>query len=130
MAVEDLEDLRMGDGGEAAVGEDGADGFAVGAGAESMSRGPYLISSQRWGSRLGNSEVLDYMLGILHDPFENLHMGITAENVAARHGITREMQDELAMRSQQRAAHAILEGRFKSCLLYTSAPHGERAARW
>jgi acetyl-CoA C-acetyltransferase len=92
---------------------DGID-FAVGAGAESMSRGPYLISSQRWGSRLGNSEVLDYMLGILHDPFENLHMGITAENVAARHGITREMQDELAMRSQQRAAHAILEGRFKS----------------
>jgi acetyl-CoA C-acetyltransferase len=57
--------------------------------------------------------VLDYTLGILHDPFENTHMGITAENVAARYGITREMQDELAFQSQQRAARAIAEGRFK-----------------
>jgi acetyl-CoA C-acetyltransferase len=87
--------------------------FAIGAGAESMSRGPYLSASQRWGSRLGNAELLDYMLGILHDPFENLHMGITAENVAARYHVTREMQDELAVSSQQRAAHAIQEGRFK-----------------
>jgi acetyl-CoA C-acetyltransferase len=88
--------------------------FAIGAGAESMSRGPYLLASQRWGARLGNAEVLDYMLGILHDPFEDLHMGITAENVAARYGITREAQDELALRSQQRAAQAIRDGRFKS----------------
>jgi acetyl-CoA C-acetyltransferase len=87
--------------------------FTIGAGAESMSRGPYFIASQRWGSRLGNAEVLDYTLGILHDPFENTHMGITAENVAARYGITREMQDELAFQSQQRAARAIAEGRFK-----------------
>jgi acetyl-CoA C-acetyltransferase len=87
--------------------------LAIGAGAESMSRGPYFIASQRWGSRLGNAEVLDYTLGILHDPFENTHMGITAENVAARYGITREMQDELAFQSQQRAARAIAEGRFK-----------------
>jgi acetyl-CoA C-acetyltransferase len=87
--------------------------FAIGAGAESMSRGPYLSASQRWGSRLGNAELLDYMLGILHDPFENLHMGITAENVAARYHVTREMQDQLAVTSQQRAAHAIQEGRFK-----------------
>jgi acetyl-CoA C-acetyltransferase len=86
--------------------------FTIGAGAESMSRGPYFIASQRWGSRLGNAEVLDYTLGILHDPFENTHMGITAENVAARYGITREMQDELAFHSQQRAARAIAEGRF------------------
>ena len=92
---------------------DGVD-FAIGAGAESMSRGPYLVPSQRWGARLGNAEMLDYMLGILHDPFENLHMGITAENVAERYGITREMQDELAVRSQQRAARAIREGWFKS----------------
>jgi acetyl-CoA C-acetyltransferase len=87
--------------------------LTIGAGAESMSRGPYLMAGQRWGSRLGNAEVLDYTLGILHDPFENTHMGITAENVAARYGITREMQDELAFHSQQRAARAIAEGRFK-----------------
>lgn len=87
--------------------------IAIGAGAESMSRGPYLLASQRWGSRLGNSELLDYMLGILHDPFENFHMGVTAENVAARYQVTREMQDQLALTSQQRAAHAIREGRFK-----------------
>ena len=87
--------------------------LTIGAGAESMSRGPYFIAAQRWGSRLGNAEVLDYTLGILHDPFENTHMGITAENVAARYGITREMQDELAFQSQQRAARAIAEGRFK-----------------
>jgi acetyl-CoA C-acetyltransferase len=92
---------------------DGVD-FAVGAGAESMSRGPYLLASQRWGARLGNAEALDYMLGILHDPFESLHMGITAENVAERHHITRAMQDELALTSQRRAANAIAEGRFKS----------------
>jgi acetyl-CoA C-acetyltransferase len=87
--------------------------LTIGAGAESMSRGPYFMASQRWGSRLGNAEVLDYTLGILHDPFENTHMGITAENVAARYGITREMQDELAFQSQQRATRAIAEGRFK-----------------
>jgi acetyl-CoA C-acetyltransferase len=87
--------------------------LTIGAGAESMTRGPYFMASQRWGSRLGNAEVLDYTLGILHDPFENTHMGITAENVASRYGITREMQDELAFQSQQRAARAIAEGRFK-----------------
>lgn len=92
---------------------DGVD-FAVGAGAESMSRGAYLLASQRWGARLGNAQALDYMLGILHDPFGHMHMGITAENVAERHHITRAMQDELALASQQRAAQAILEGRFKS----------------
>src|SRR5882757_8811449 len=93
--------------------------LTIGAGAESMSRGPYFIASQRWGSRLGNAEVLDYTLGILHDPFENTHMGITAENVAARYGITREMQDELAFQSQQRAARAIAEdaSRTRSCRL-------------
>ena len=87
---------------------------AVGAGAESMSRGPYLLSTARWGSRMGDSALVDYMAGILHDPFENVHMGITAENVAARYGIGRRMQDELAVESQRRAAQAIAEGRFKS----------------
>ncbi|MGO4310604.1 acetyl-CoA C-acyltransferase family protein [Pseudomonas sp. KB_15] len=86
--------------------------IVVGAGAESMSRGPYLMPSARWGSRMGNAQVIDYMLGILHDPFHGIHMGITAENVAARNGITREMQDALALEDQQRAAHAIANGYF------------------
>jgi acetyl-CoA C-acetyltransferase len=85
---------------------------AVGAGAESMSRGPYLLPSARWGQRMGDAPMVDYMLGILHDPFHKIHMGITAENVAAQEGITREMQDALAVESHQRAARAIAEGRF------------------
>ena len=86
--------------------------IVVGAGAESMSRGPYLMPAARWGSRMGNAQVIDYMLGILHDPFHGIHMGITAENVAARNGITREMQDSLAFEDQKRAAHAIANGYF------------------
>ncbi|CAI8759210.1 acetyl-CoA C-acyltransferase family protein [Pseudomonas serbica] len=86
--------------------------IAIGAGAESMSRGPYLLPSARWGARMGNVQAVDYMLGILHDPFHNIHMGITAENVAERNGITREMQDALALEDQKRAAHAIANGYF------------------
>lgn len=86
--------------------------IAIGAGAESMSRGPYLLPSARWGARMGNVQAVDYMLGILHDPFHNVHMGITAENVAERNGITREMQDALAFEDQKRAAHAIANGYF------------------
>ena len=78
--------------------------FAIGAGAESMSRSPYFMPTARWGARMGDVQTLDYMLGILHDPFHKIHMGITAENVAARDGITREMQDALALESQRRAA--------------------------
>lgn len=88
--------------------------IAVGAGAEAMSLGAYLLPSARWGARMGDAQVQDYMLGILHDPFHKIHMGITAENVAAQEGITRAMQDALALLSQQRAARAIAEGRFKS----------------
>lgn len=88
--------------------------FAIGAGAESMSRGPYFMSAARWGGRMGDLAATDYMLGILHDPFHKIHMGITAENVAAQEGITREMQDALAVESHQRAARAIAEGRFHS----------------
>jgi acetyl-CoA C-acetyltransferase len=88
--------------------------MAIGAGAEAMSRGPYLMGAARWGARMGDLAATDYMLGILHDPFHRIHMGITAENVAARDGITREMQDQLALESQKRAARAIAEGRFRS----------------
>ncbi|MBK5414345.1 acetyl-CoA C-acyltransferase family protein [Pseudomonas sp. TH31] len=87
--------------------------IAIGAGAESMSRGPYLMPSARWGARMGNVQAIDYMLGILHDPFHGIHMGITAENVAERNGITREMQDALALEDQKRAAFAIANGYFR-----------------
>ncbi|CAO3403829.1 acetyl-CoA C-acyltransferase family protein [Azospirillum palustre] len=86
---------------------------AIGAGAESMSRGPYFVPGARWGTRLGDGALVDYMNGILHDPWQKIHMGVTAENVAARYGIDREAQDALALESQRRATHAIAEGRFK-----------------
>lgn len=87
--------------------------LAVAGGAESMSRGPYLLPNLRWGSRLGDSQAVDYMNGILHDPWKRTHMGVTAENIAKRYGITRDMQDRLALQSQERAARAVSEGRFK-----------------
>jgi acetyl-CoA C-acetyltransferase len=87
--------------------------LAVGAGAESMSRGAYLLPSQRWGSRMGDAQMLDMVVGALHDPFHKIHMGITAENVAAQFGISREEQDALAAESHRRATAAIAEGRFK-----------------
>jgi acetyl-CoA C-acetyltransferase len=86
---------------------------AVGAGAESMSRGAYLVTSNRWGARMGDVKMLDFMLGALHDPRMHIHMGITAENVAARYEITREQQDAYAVQSQQRAAKAVAAGIFK-----------------
>ena len=87
--------------------------IAIGGGSESMSRGPYFDTSARYGARMGDAVLVDYMLGILHDPWQKIHMGITAENVAERHGITREEQDALAALSHQRAAAAIAAGRFK-----------------
>ena len=85
---------------------------AIGAGAESMSRGVYISQSARFGARMGDTQLVDYMVGILHDPFHKIHMGITAENVAEQFGITRQMMDELAVQSHQRAAAAIAAGRF------------------
>ncbi len=87
---------------------------AIGAGAENMSRAPYLAVGQRWGSRMGDARLLDMMLGALADPFDHVHMGITAENVARRHHISREQQDALALTSHQRAQRAVEEGRFKA----------------
>ncbi|MEY2802607.1 MAG: hypothetical protein RL513_2192 [Pseudomonadota bacterium] len=87
--------------------------LAIGAGAESMSRGPYLAMAARWGARMGDMQLSDYMLNILHDPFHRIHMGMTAENVAEAYGITREQMDVLAAESHRRAAAAIAAGRFK-----------------
>jgi acetyl-CoA C-acetyltransferase len=85
---------------------------AVAGGAESMSRGPYLLPAMRWGTRMGDAQAVDYMSGILHDPWKRTHMGVTAENVAVRYGISRDTQDLLAFESQRRAAHAIGAGYF------------------
>lgn len=87
--------------------------IAIGAGAENMSRGPYANLSQRWGSRMGDAKLVDMMVGALHDPFHNIHMGVTAENVAAQFGITRDMQDALAVESHNRAERATAAGYFK-----------------
>ena len=87
---------------------------AIGAGAECMSRAPYASLTSRFGARMGDTKLIDMMVGALHDPFHNIHMGVTAENVAAQFGITREMQDELAVESHNRAERATQEGRFKS----------------
>jgi len=86
---------------------------AVGAGAENMSRGAYLMPAARFGARMGDAQVLDMMVGALHDPFHKIHMGITAENVAEQFGISRTQMDELAVESHRRAAAAIAAGRFK-----------------
>lgn len=88
--------------------------FGIGGGVEVMSRGAYLLPAMRSGARMGDSTAVDAMVSTLNDPFGVGHMGITAENVAAKWGISREDQDAFAVESQRRAAHAIAEGRFKS----------------
>ncbi|CAM3793031.1 beta-ketothiolase BktB [Bordetella tumulicola] len=87
--------------------------IAIGAGAESMSRAPYIAPAQRWGARMGDAKMLDMMTGALSDPFAGIHMGVTAENVAAKFGISREDQDALAAESHRRAAAAIDAGYFR-----------------
>ena len=88
--------------------------YGVGGGVEVMSRGAYLMTALRNGARMGNTQALDAMVAVLTDPFGVGHMGITAENLAVKHGITREEQDALSVESHRRAAAAIAEGRFKS----------------
>jgi len=86
---------------------------ALGGGVESMSRGAYADPSARWGARMGDQTLVDMMVGALTDPFDTVHMGITAENVATKWGITRQQQDELALESNRRAVNAIQKGLFK-----------------
>jgi len=87
--------------------------IAIGGGAENMSRGPYASLNARWGARMGDTKMIDMVVGALHDPFNVIHMGVTAENVAAKYGITRDMQDALAVESHNRAQRAIEGGVFK-----------------
>ena len=90
---------------------------AIAGGAENMSRAPFAAPWLRQGVKMGDTKFVDMMLGALTDPFHGIHMGITAENVAAKWQITRDDQDRFAMESQRRAAHAIAAGRFKDQIL-------------
>jgi acetyl-CoA C-acetyltransferase len=91
--------------------------IAIGGGAENMTRAPYASLTSRWGGRMGDMKMIDMMMGALHDPFHNIHMGITAENIAAKWGITRADQDQLALESHLRAERATKAGYFKSQIL-------------
>ena len=86
---------------------------AIGGGAENMSRAPFASLDMRWGSRMGDTKMIDMMTGALHDPFHAIHMGVTAENIAAKWGISREDQDRLAVESHNRAERATQNGVFK-----------------
>jgi acetyl-CoA C-acetyltransferase len=87
--------------------------IAIGAGAENMSRAPYASLNTRFGARMGDATLVDMMVGALHDPFHTIHMGVTAENIAAKWGISREDQDKLAVESHNRAQRATEAGYFK-----------------
>jgi acetyl-CoA C-acetyltransferase len=90
---------------------------AVAGGVESMSRAAYASTTLRWGARMGEAKEFDMMVGALTDPFDTIHMGVTAENVASKCGLTREQQDAFAVQSHKRAAAAIQAGHFKSQIL-------------
>ena len=87
---------------------------AIGGGAESMSRAPYWLPSMRWGARLNDATAVDALVAAVTDPFDQVHMGVTAENVARKWGISRQDQDELAVESHRRAISAIETGKFRS----------------
>ncbi|HVT97099.1 MAG TPA: acetyl-CoA C-acyltransferase family protein [Acidobacteriaceae bacterium] len=87
---------------------------AIGGGVESMSRAPYWLPSMRWGARLNDATAVDALVASVTDPFDNVHMGITAENVARKWGISREDQDALAVESHRRANEALKSGKFAS----------------
>ena len=87
--------------------------IAIGAGAENMSRAPFASLNMRWGARMGDTKMTDMMIGALHDPFHTIHMGVTAENIAGKWGISRDDQDALALESHLRAERATAAGYFK-----------------
>ena len=87
---------------------------AVAGGAESMSRAAYFLPAGRWGQRMGDAAIVDAMTAALHDPFGHGHMGVTAENIAAKYGFTREQQDEFSVQSHKKAAAALEAGHFKA----------------
>ena len=90
---------------------------AIGGGAENMSRAPFASLNTRWGARMGDTKLIDMMIGALHDPFHTVHMGVTAENIAAKWGITRAEQDAIAVESHNRAQRATEAGYFTSQIM-------------
>ena len=98
--------------------------FALAGGAESMSRAPYILPAARWGQKMGDVASLDMLLGTLNCPFGTGHMGITAENVAGEHNVSRAEQDAFALLSQERAAAAIAAGHFKEQIVPVDVRRG------
>lgn len=101
--------------------------LALAGGAEVMSRGVYYLENARFGQRMGDGRMVDMTTGVLADPFDSGHMGMTAERVAERYGLTREQLDEYAVMSHQRAAHAIKEGYFKSQITPVEVKQGRKS---
>ncbi len=87
--------------------------IVVAGGTEGMSSAPYLLKNSRWGQRLQHGEMTDMLWELLHDPNYNIIMGVTAENLAEKYGITREEQDEIACRSHKNASEAVAKGYFR-----------------
>ena len=101
--------------------------IAIGGGVESMSRAGYLLPKLRFGAKMGDAAAIDMMLASLHDPFGNGHMGITAENIADKFGVSREDQDDFSVVSQERAARAIAERRFADQIVGIDVGRGKHA---
>jgi acetyl-CoA C-acetyltransferase len=95
---------------------------AVAGGAENMSRSPYLVPAMRWGARMNDATMIDIMVGALSDPFDDVHMGVTAENVAKKYKVSRADQDKFAAESHHRAANAIDKGYFKAQIVPVEIP--------
>lgn len=110
--------------------EAGDSKLALAGGAESMSQGGYLLPKVRSGLRMGDSTVQDLTLGILSDPFGTGHMGVTAENIAAKYGFTRQQLDEFALASHQKAAAAISAGRFAEQIVPIMVKKGREEVRY
>ncbi|NLY12278.1 MAG: acetyl-CoA C-acyltransferase, partial [Gammaproteobacteria bacterium] len=104
--------------------EAGDSKLALAGGAESMSQGAYILPKVRSGLRMGHSTVQDLTLGILSDPFDTGHMGVTAENIAQKYGFTREQLDKFALASHQKAAAATAEGRFAEQIVPVTVKKG------
>jgi len=108
---------------------DGEHEVVVAGGVENMSRLPFVLDSMRWGARLGHAQAVDAIVQGLTDPFHRIHMGVTAENLAAKYGISREDQDEVALTSHMRAVAATREGRFREEILPIEVPAGKGKTR-
>lgn len=99
---------------------------AIGGGAECMSRAPYWLPAMRWGARLNDAKAVDVLVASVTDPFDEVHMGMTAENIARKWKISREDQDQYAVESHRRAITAIQEGRFKDQIIPIQIKNGKK----